>query len=246
MLTTLTLATLLTIAPLGSALPICVDGARVGPDDELRTLYRSGRSYRDFLGQATRRKALWDGNTEKAEGIDPALVARARAVGGTWRLLAVAVDSCSDSVSTIPYLAQLVAMVDGLDMRIVDPARGGWIMEAHRTPDGRPGDPDGSAARRPVRRSRLLHRAATHAADLDPGEQHGAVRQRDRRAQDGVVRGRLGAGDGRVGGGDDGSGSSRGSGLPLGVEAVASFRLRAVEGFVRLLEDRLRVHRTRA
>jgi len=51
------------------------------------------------------------------------------------------VDSCSDSVSTIPYLARLVAMVEGLDMRVVDPSAGRSIMESHRTVDGRASTP---------------------------------------------------------------------------------------------------------
>jgi len=110
-------------------------------DEELQEIYDSGRSYTDFLGSATRRAELWHGNTEKAEGIDLALVARARAVGGSWKFLAVAVDSCSDSVSTIPYLAELVAMVDGLDMRVVDPTTGRGVMESHPTRDGRASTP---------------------------------------------------------------------------------------------------------
>lgn len=134
---TLVLSTLLAFAPT-DADALC----RVVPaDDELRTLYQSGRSYRDFLGAATRRTDLWHGNTERAESIDPALVERARAVGGTWYFLAVAVDSCSDSVSTIPYLAQLVASVDGLAMRVVDSTVGRSIMESHRTADGRAATP---------------------------------------------------------------------------------------------------------
>lgn len=123
---------------------VCIDPEPVpvvAVDDELREIYEEGRSYRDFLDRATRRVDLWEGNSEKAEGIDMALVERARAVGGSWRFLAVAVDSCSDSVSTIPYLAQLVSMVDGLDMRIVDSTVGRSIMESHRTPDGRPSTP---------------------------------------------------------------------------------------------------------
>ena len=141
----------LTVLPAPAAATLCLDAEPVpvlGPvadrasaDDELRATYERGRSYRDFLGAASRRAELWHGNTEKASAIDPSLVARARAVGGTWRFLAVAVDSCSDSVSTIPYLAELVARVDGLDMRIVDSTVGRSIMESHRTPDGRPSTP---------------------------------------------------------------------------------------------------------
>jgi hypothetical protein len=140
MFAALALAGLLSTAPVGTLTPC--DPTVPGPADEtLRALYASGRSYDDFLGAATRRTELWQGNTDKADAIDPALVARARAVGGTWRFLAVAIDACSDSVSTIPYLAELVALVDGLDMRIVDSTAGRAIMEGHRTPDGRPATP---------------------------------------------------------------------------------------------------------
>ena len=115
----------------------------MGPavDDELRAIYHAGRSYADFLGAATRRTELWEGNTERASEIDAELIQRARAVGGTWYFLAVAVDSCSDSVSTIPYLAHLVDRVDGLNLRIVDSSVGRSIMETHRTPDGRAATP---------------------------------------------------------------------------------------------------------
>ena len=46
----------------------------------------------------------------------------------------VAVDSCSDSVNTIPYLARLVEMVDGFDMRVVNSRVGRKVMEDHPTP----------------------------------------------------------------------------------------------------------------
>jgi hypothetical protein len=131
---------LTTLLTLGS--PVCADTPQpLLLDDELRALYESGRTYEDFLAAATRRAELWHGNTERAEEIDMGLVERARAVGGTWYLLAVAIDACSDSVSTIPYLARLVAMVDGLEMRIVDSTAGRAVMEAHPTPDGRPATP---------------------------------------------------------------------------------------------------------
>lgn len=110
-------------------------------DDELRRLYERGRTFHEFRTEAIRRKELWDRNWERSLTIDPELVRRARAVGGSWRLLAVAADGCSDSVSTIPYMARLAAVVNGLQMRIVDWQAGQAIMESHPTPDGRAATP---------------------------------------------------------------------------------------------------------
>jgi hypothetical protein len=106
----------------------------------LEELYRAGTAYPDFLAAATNRKELWHSNWERA-AVPDALVERARAVPGRWRLLAIAVDGCSDSVNTIPYIAKLVELVDGLELRIVDSTAGRELMEAHRTPDGRAATP---------------------------------------------------------------------------------------------------------
>jgi hypothetical protein len=53
----------------------------------------------------------------------------------------VAVDSCSDSVNTIPYIARLVQRVEGLEMHIVPPDEGQLLMDLYRTPDGRGATP---------------------------------------------------------------------------------------------------------
>jgi hypothetical protein len=103
-------------------------------------LWEAGADYRTFHDDARGRRALWDANTERAD-VPADLLARARAVPGRWRLLAVALDRCSDSVNTLPYIAALVARVDGLELRIVSPDDGRAIMEAHRTPDGRAATP---------------------------------------------------------------------------------------------------------
>ncbi|NNE69331.1 MAG: hypothetical protein HKN29_03080 [Rhodothermales bacterium] len=110
------------------------------PDSLLKDLYESGQSYAAFLEDAERRKAMWEANTEKA-GVPEDLLERAAAVGGTWHLLVIAVDGCSDSANVIPYLAALTDAVDGLEMRIVDSTQGRALMNAHRTPDGRAATP---------------------------------------------------------------------------------------------------------
>ena len=103
-------------------------------------LWAGGESYAAFTADIRARRTLWAGNRARAE-VPADVLARARSVPGEWRLLVVAFDRCSDSVSTIPYLAELVARVDGLEMRIIPPEAGRAIMEAHRTPDGRTATP---------------------------------------------------------------------------------------------------------
>ncbi len=109
-------------------------------DDEYRTMYDAGKTYSEFLDSAENRHAAWVENSENGE-VPEDVLARAIAVGGTWYLLAVAVDGCSDSVGTIPYLADLVEAVPGLEMRIIGSDAGLSIMESHLTPDGRPATP---------------------------------------------------------------------------------------------------------
>jgi hypothetical protein len=140
------LAVLLVVGGIQAPGEICTTAAErirtaAQTDEELRALYASGQAYTDFLAAARRRAELWHENTATARDLDPSLVERAEAVGGTWRLLAVAIDACSDSVSTIPFMARLAALVPGLDLRIIDSTQGRGIMEAHPTPDGRPATP---------------------------------------------------------------------------------------------------------
>jgi hypothetical protein len=122
--------------PAGEASP----AGSVGRDSTLVALYEAGQPWREFLDAARARRAMWLENA--ARPLAPAdAVARARALPGRWRLLVVAVDSCSDSVNTVPFLAQLVAQVPQLEMRVISPAQGRALMEARRTPDGRAATP---------------------------------------------------------------------------------------------------------
>ena len=104
-------------------------------------LYEKGVPFARFLADATSLKAEWDANFAAAT-IEDASLTRAKALTGSWRILVVAEDSCHDSLGTLPYLAKLVdASPDTLSMRVVRKAVGLPVMEAHRTPDGRPATP---------------------------------------------------------------------------------------------------------
>jgi hypothetical protein len=83
----------------------------------------------------------WRGNYDRRQ-LDPGILARARAVPGTWRLLVVAEDWCGDSANTIPYVATLVDSLGGkIEMRVVRSTPAHWLMERHVTWDGRAATP---------------------------------------------------------------------------------------------------------
>jgi hypothetical protein len=122
------------------ALPAHPPAVPASADSTNASLFARGTPFAEFLAKAEKRRELWDRNWGWAAPPD-ALVARAKATGTSWKFLAVAVDSCSDSVSTIPYLAKLVAMLPGVELRIIGSDIGRAIMDAHKTPDGRGATP---------------------------------------------------------------------------------------------------------
>jgi hypothetical protein len=121
------------------ALALCV--AEPAATDSLAALHSRGRTYAAFLAGAERRKEMWQSNTAWGK-VEPALLARGRALAGPVRLLVVLEDGCSDSANTIPYLATFADSLGGvLDIRLVNSTEGKWVMERHRTADGRAATP---------------------------------------------------------------------------------------------------------
>jgi len=110
------------------------------PDTTYRRLFESGVTMDAFLASAKQRKEQWASNYGRGAVADAVLTA-ARSAPGPWKLLVVAVDGCSDSVNTVPYIARLTEQVMGIEMRIIDSNVGRVVMDAHRTPDGRGATP---------------------------------------------------------------------------------------------------------
>ena len=110
-------------------------------DSTLSALFAKGQTFAEFVSQASARKEGWLRLQAEAV-VKPELLARARAVGGTWQLLVVAIDACGDSMNSVPYAARLADSVPGLALRIVLPANGGRsVQEKHRSMDGRTATP---------------------------------------------------------------------------------------------------------
>lgn len=103
-------------------------------------LFREGADYATFRDAATRRVTQWHETYANAVIAD-ALRTRVDRLPGTWKLLVVTDDGCSDSAASIPWIARLAAETATLDLRIVRSRAARPVMEAHRTPDGRAATP---------------------------------------------------------------------------------------------------------
>jgi len=123
------------------ALAVSTTQAATAQSPDYAALFDRGVTYTEFMRDANARRSTWDANNAKA-AIPDDIATRARALTHTWRVLAIAIDSCSDSAQSIPYVAKLVSTApDRLSLRLVDNQVGLPAMEAHRTPDGRAATP---------------------------------------------------------------------------------------------------------
>jgi len=115
-------------------------GCAIQGDSTLVSLFASGQSFADFLRAAKARREGWLRIADSAQ-VAEALVERAKAVGGEWSLLVVAIDACGDSMNSVPYADKLASLVPGLSLRIVSPSAGRSVQQSHRSLDGRPATP---------------------------------------------------------------------------------------------------------
>ena len=102
-------------------------------------LFRSGKTWEQFLESVSAQRELW--LKTESEAMAPSdLVERAKAASPGLRLVIVAEDWCPDSAHTVPHVAGL-ARSSGIPFRIVDRVLGEPLLAAHRTPDGRTATP---------------------------------------------------------------------------------------------------------
>jgi hypothetical protein len=116
-------------------------GIAAAQEPDYQALYERGQTFARFLEETRSRREEWQSNYRAAQP-DAASVAVARGLPDRRRLLVVAEDWCSDSVSTLPHIAKLVdGLPDRLEMRVIDSRVGREVMAAHRSPDGRAATP---------------------------------------------------------------------------------------------------------
>jgi len=120
-------------APTGRAITVSADST-------LQSTFNRGITFQQFVDAAVARRDGWL-RLQREAVVSPALITRARAVGGSWQLLVIARDACGDSMNSVPYAARLADSVPGLHLRIVSMAEGEAAANAHRTQDGRTATP---------------------------------------------------------------------------------------------------------
>jgi hypothetical protein len=97
-----------------------------------RSRWESALRFAEFLERAVKHAGLWR-DTYRLTRIDAEAVARARAIEGSWHLLVMVEDWCGDAVNTVPYLARLVELTPGLDLRVVGREDNPDLMDSHLT-----------------------------------------------------------------------------------------------------------------
>ncbi len=101
--------------------------------------FLQGITFAKFIASAQRQQDRWR-EPGRAGDVPVQLVNRLAKVSRDLQFLVVAEDWCPDSANTIPFVVRLAAAA-GVDVRIVNRATGRWLLEAHRTPDGRTATP---------------------------------------------------------------------------------------------------------
>lgn len=103
-----------------------------GPDRS--AAWDGAMTHAAFVAGDTANHALWRDNGLRGAPAD--LVARARQVGGEWKLLVVAESWCSDAVFVVPHLAALADSVPGLELRLLRTGGNDALFAGHDK-DGR-------------------------------------------------------------------------------------------------------------
>ena len=109
------------------------------PVSPVSALFDQGVTWEAFLGDVRAQRTTWEANAARAS-VPAEIVERVRKAAGDLKLLVVSEANCSDSVQSVPYVAQLAAAA-GIPLRIVRKTAAASVIDRHRTPDGRTATP---------------------------------------------------------------------------------------------------------
>jgi hypothetical protein len=98
----------------------------------MRDRFDAGLPFADYLARANEHAELWRAVYGRAKVSDE-MVARAAALEGPWRLLALTEDWCGDAVNTLPVLARLAEHAPNIELRTLSRDANLDLMDAHLT-----------------------------------------------------------------------------------------------------------------
>ena len=94
--------------------------------------WEAGVPFETFLPTAQKNENLWRSTWERAR-IAEDLAARAAALGQDWKLLVLSADWCGDASNTVPVLARLAELTEGLELRLLERDEHLALMDEHLT-----------------------------------------------------------------------------------------------------------------
>jgi hypothetical protein len=98
--------------------------------------FEQGQTFTEFLETAVKLKDLWV-STHKRVEIPRHFVEELSTISGQWHLVVLNEDWCLDAVTSVTPVAQLVDLVDNIDLRIFGRDTNLDLMDAHLTNGGR-------------------------------------------------------------------------------------------------------------
>lgn len=98
--------------------------------DEQR--WATAPTFEAYVEGAKKNRELWDAIHQRAT-VPADLVARVRALPGSWKLLVLSEDWCGDAVNLVPVVARLAERAPNLELRVLARDESADLMNAHLT-----------------------------------------------------------------------------------------------------------------
>ena len=98
----------------------------------MRDRYEAALPFPAYLDTVRKNEDLWRGVHRRVR-LPAELVAEARAIPGSWRLLALSEDWCGDAVNILPVVSRLADELSDVQLRVLARDENLDIMDAHLT-----------------------------------------------------------------------------------------------------------------
>lgn len=100
---------------------------------DYRKKWEQAAPFAHWVDKAEKNAELWRGLARRATVSDDA-VREVSSLDGSWKLLVLSEDWCSDAVSTLPFVARLAESSPNIEMRVLARDDHMDVMLEHRTP----------------------------------------------------------------------------------------------------------------